>query len=313
MRFIAPILMLLVLLSPGTCFAEAVLEDWNDIARNRSVPVRMMMPTGAAAPYPVIIFSHGLGGSRENYTYLAEHWAKQGYFVVLVQHPGSDDKVWRGAVAGGREAIFKNMTAAANAQNLIARAQDVRFVLDQLERKNKSDPQLKGRLDLSKIAVAGHSFGAGTALAAAGVKYTAERRALLKDDRIKCAIYMSPPVNARQANNPQLFGDISVPGMVMTGTEDTSIIGSTRKEDRRIPFDAVPAKDQYLVNFNGGDHMIFSGRLRRVDKDDLFQPMILKLSTAFFDAYLKGDKQQLAWLKSGARQYLGNHAQYELK
>ena len=39
----------------------------------------------------VVLFSHGLGGSREGSAYLGEHWAARGYVVVLLQHPGSDD------------------------------------------------------------------------------------------------------------------------------------------------------------------------------------------------------------------------------
>jgi hypothetical protein len=56
--------------------------------------------------------------------------------------------------------------------------------------------------------------------------------------------------------------------------------------------------DQLLVIFEGGDHMIFSGRLRRQasEKDPMFQKLICQGSTAFWDAYLQDDAKAKAWL-----------------
>ena len=53
------------------------------------------LPTNTA-PVPVILFSHGLGGNREGSKFLGEHWAARGYVAVFLQHPGSDDSVWKG-------------------------------------------------------------------------------------------------------------------------------------------------------------------------------------------------------------------------
>src|SRR6185369_13262736 len=79
-------------------FAVAVTRyDWVDAARNnRPVPVKIYAPEKGAGPFPVIVFSHGLGGSREAYEYLGRHWASHGYVVAHVQHEGSDDQVWKG-------------------------------------------------------------------------------------------------------------------------------------------------------------------------------------------------------------------------
>src|ERR1700712_4732620 len=68
---------------PGP-FAVGNLEQvWHDAARNRDVPVKIYYPKTDAGKEsgrsPVIIFSHGLGGSREGYSYLGEHWASCGY------------------------------------------------------------------------------------------------------------------------------------------------------------------------------------------------------------------------------------------
>ena len=43
-----------------------------------------------AVPWPVVIFSHGLGGKREGGTVWGEAWAAAGFVVVHMQHIGSD-------------------------------------------------------------------------------------------------------------------------------------------------------------------------------------------------------------------------------
>src|SRR6478735_4138978 len=74
-----------------------------DDARHREIPVRVYLPEGKTAA-PVVLFSHGLGGSRENSPYLGQHWAARGYAVVFMQHAGSDEKVWKTAPAAERMA-----------------------------------------------------------------------------------------------------------------------------------------------------------------------------------------------------------------
>src|SRR5262245_28292172 len=82
----------------GSSYTVATVSyDWTDTARHRKVPVKIYYPKTGHGPFPVIIFSHGLGGSRENYEYLGHHWASHGYVSVHVQHLGSDDAVWRGS------------------------------------------------------------------------------------------------------------------------------------------------------------------------------------------------------------------------
>src|SRR5437879_1749818 len=73
----------------------------HDAARDRDLPLRVYLPTNTA-PGPVILFSHGLGGSRTGSVFLGEHWAARGYVAVFVQHPGSDDSVWRNPSSGNR-------------------------------------------------------------------------------------------------------------------------------------------------------------------------------------------------------------------
>jgi predicted dienelactone hydrolase len=284
---------------PGPFAVETATHDWTDAARGgRVVPVKIYSPRGGG-PFPVIVFSHGLGGSRDGYEYLGRHWASHGYAAVHVQHAGSDSKVWQGTLHP-----LKSMRAAvANPQNALNRPLDVRFVLDRLEA-----PPYKGRLNLGRVGVAGHSFGAYTALAAAGQAYTGrgdkDKEVTFTDPRVKAAVAMSPPVPRRRKQIDKVYSRIKVPVLHLTGTRDVSPLGGTRATERRIPFDRIAGADQYLLVFAGGDHMVFSGRRHPAgvgvpDKYPLFQDLILMSSTAFWDAYLRGDAAAKAWLANG--------------
>src|SRR5688500_12960921 len=71
--------------------------DWVDAIRARQVPARLYWPADVpSAGVPLIVFSHGMGGSRGGYTYLARRWADRGVASLHVQHIGSDSTVWRG-------------------------------------------------------------------------------------------------------------------------------------------------------------------------------------------------------------------------
>ena len=88
-------------------------------------------------------------------------------------------------------------------------------------------------------------------------------------------------------------------------------------EQRRIPFDNMPGLDNYLITFEGGDHMVFSGRSGvRGDrsKDETFQKLICTSSAAFWDAYLCENASAKAWLKDGGfKKLLGAEGKFELK
>ncbi len=63
-----------------------------DEQRERAVPIKVYHGQ-IDSPQPVILFSHGLGGSRENNKFLGHPWAAAGFVAVFIQHTGSDDEV----------------------------------------------------------------------------------------------------------------------------------------------------------------------------------------------------------------------------
>jgi predicted dienelactone hydrolase len=207
-----------------------------------------------------------------------------------------------------------------NASNRVV---DVYFAITELERMNKEPGPLKGKLDLQHIGVAGHSYGAWTTLVVGGENVIREDgtafRPAVKDPRIKALIPMSAPVPTRE-HVDDAFGSIDLPCFHMTGTLDDSPVAETKAADRRLPFDHMTGKvaDEYLLTFNGGDHMVFSGRLSqrssRAEHDHAFQTYIKEGSTAFWDAYLKGNNAAKKWLADGGfKRELGPEGTFEEK
>jgi len=134
---------------------------------------------------------------------------------------------------------------------------------------------------------------------------------------VKAAIAMSATPPASRKHYDETYAKIRIPIFHMTGTLDSSPIGGAEPADRRIPFDHIRGADQYLVTFDGADHMVFSGRMveaGRGERDALFQKYILSASTAFWDAYLKGEEPARSWLTgNGFTSSLGDVGKFEKK
>lgn len=272
----------------------------HDAARNRDIPVRVYLPANTA-PAPVILFSHGLGGSRAGSVFLGEHLAARGCVAVFLQHPGSDESVWKTEPVADR---MRAMNQAASLGNFLLRVQDVPAVLTQLGIWNadKSN-QLANRLDLNKVGMSGHSFGAvtteavsGEALPAGGQKFT--------DPRIKAAVVFSPSA-PRAGGAAKAFGEVKVPWMLMTGTKDVAPIGNADLKSRLAVYPALHGAPKYEVVLHNAEHSVFTDRALpgdRVPRNPNHHRVILALSTAFWDTYLRGDAEALAWLNgSGPR------------
>lgn len=306
--------------SPSMTVSDAKL-DWQDAKRDRAVPVKIFFPKDGAGPFPIVIFSHGLGGSRDNYEYLGRHWAGCGYVSVHVQHIGSDDGVWKDVPLAERAKAMQR--AAMSVSNVVNRPLDGQFVIDQLGKLNADETSpMKGRLDLNAIAIAGHSFGGYTTLALAGQTFILPLGTIKRynDPRIKAAIQMSAPAPSNRKDMDKIYDSITIPMLHMTGTKDfVEILPQTSAADRRIPFDHMNNSETCLVIFNGGDHMIFSGRERlatpeKLAQDKVFHDLICAGTTAFWDAYLKDNAEARAWLLDGGyAKLLNDQAVFEHK
>ncbi len=293
----------------GKYQVETFTQDLQDGKRQREVPIRIYYPRDGDYPCPVILWSHGLGGNRDGYSYLGKFWASHGYIVVHAQHPGSDSKVLR-------ERGMQGLRTAGTARNASERPRDISFILDELEGFHASHPKLQGKLKLDAVGVGGHSFGAQTTLLLGGQLLGPNQA--YADKRVKALLPMSAPVPVAMLRE-RAYTRVQLPTMHMTGTLDDSPIGETKAAERRIPFDKITGCPQWYINFQDGDHMIFSGRLARPNNaekqaDFAFQKQIKQCSLAFWDAWLRSDAAALDWLNQEMKAYLGSAAaQVEMK
>lgn len=269
--------------------------SFTDAARKRELPIRVYLPSETAAA-PVVLFSHGLGGSREGSTYLGKHWAARGYVGVFLQHPGSDTSVWKGKPVMEVQGAMKK---AINRENFLLRVKDVSAVLDQLNRWNQqSGHELCGRLDMSHIGMSGHSFGAVTTQAVSGQTIPGGK-AIFSDSRIKAAVIFSP--SSPLVGTPrQAFGEVKIPWMLMTGTKD--VVPALTKADvqsRLAVFPALPSGGKYELLLDKAEHSAFTDRPLPGDtekRNPNHHRAILALTTAFWDAWLRDNSAAKGWL-----------------
>lgn len=115
------------------------------------------------AHLPLVLLSHGTGGSAVSMGWLAEALAARGYLVAALNHHGNT-----GAEGSYRLAGFLAWWE---------RPRDVSAAIDRL----LADPQWGPRIDAARIGIAGFSLGGYTALASVGARLDPERLANWRD------------------------------------------------------------------------------------------------------------------------------------
>ena len=274
--------------------------DWQDAERNRAVPVRLYLPdakANGAKPVPLIVFSHGLGGSRNGYQYLGRYWASHGFASLHVQHIGSDNSLWRGNPFG----LTFRLTEAAKDSEAMARAKDVSFALTEL----LALPSLSGRVDANRIVAAGHSYGANTTMLLAGAAVPrlgdkGNEIVNLRDPRIKAAMLLSAPPFYGYGNPAAILGAIALPTLHITATGDEIMVPGYGSgfEDRVNVFNAMGDVRKTLVVFTGGSHSIFTDRTTSggAELNPKVKAATQELSLAFLKQIFNGDGTALsAW------------------
>jgi predicted dienelactone hydrolase len=216
---------------------------------------------------------------------------------VFAQHPGSDEGVWRGKARLAER--LDAMRKAAGLSNFMLRVKDIPAVLSHLDQWNR-DPkhELYGRLDMKMIGMSGHSFGAATTQGVSGQKYPITGTSLT-DKRISAAISFSPSSPRKAIEPKEAFGSVKIPWMLMTGTKDTAPIGDQTVESRLAVFPALPPGNKYELVLDNAEHSVFTERPLPGEKERRnpnHRRVILALSTAFWDAYLRDDLQAKEWL-----------------
>jgi predicted dienelactone hydrolase len=235
------------------------------------LPVAGQSLAARSRQIPVVVISHGLGSNLTTFQYLAEHLASHGFAVAMPEHTGSNTKQMQALVSG-------LAAEAATPSEFVDRPLDVKFLLDELQRRSL------GNLDLTRVGMLGQSFGGYTSLVLAGAPInfprieescTTEQQVntfnislllqcragtlpkkdyKLADSRIAAAVAINPitSVVLGEAGLRQ----VQVPTMMVTGNADTV---APALPEQIVPFSWLGSRDRYLVQVDRSTHFSFLG------------------------------------------------------
>jgi predicted dienelactone hydrolase len=297
----------------------------HDDARGKDLDILVRLPKDGG-PYPVIIFSHGAGGSKDGFGPLSRFWASHGYVCI---HPTHAESVSLSKDENRLQAMRTAINAALKDPKAWQdRVKDISFLIDSLERLPDKAPELKGKLDSRRIGMSGHSFGAYTGQLIAGATVDvpgSEKGKSFRDERVSAACLFSPQGREEgRGLTEKSWAAVTLPMMTVTGSLDRGA-GGEDPNWRRDPFERSPAGGKYFVFIEGAHHGSFGGELtepgpqlrahRILERAYLNQPgnegaspgdqkailgYVESLSLAFWNAYLKDDAKAREFLASDA-------------
>lgn len=278
---------------------------FTDSARdNRHVPFKIYYPVNHdMKALPVVLWSHGLGGSADGAAFLTRYLAAWGYIVINIQHRGTDSTLWEGK-SGHPWDVIRAAKIPRSAS--LDRFKDVPFAMDALPQWAKDNPEIGQYMDLSRCGMSGHSFGALTTQIIAGQRFPDENEQLaeMPDERFKAGILYSPvPISyLSDADGDTLYGDIGIPLLHMTGTDDSSPVEHFDYTHRMKIYEHADKAEQALLVLQDGDHMVYNGsrgKLADNPKRNVHEDIIKIATLAYWDAYLKNDSAAYKWLTGG--------------
>jgi len=288
-------------LAPGShTVAEVSDLVLHDAKRNQDVHVRVFYPA-EPGKYPVIIFSHGAGGSQTCCESLTQHWASYGYITIQPTH--RDSAIQRRN--GGEEDIhFQRAVRDALQKPALwaSRPADISFVIDSLTALQSRILGLQGKIDTEHIGVAGHSMGSYTAEAIAGARIDLPGHpgTTFADPRVKAVLCLSPQGPGQFGLTEHSFDAISLPYLGVTGSLD-SLGPMASPAWHKIPFDRSVEGDKFHVFIKGANHMSFIATRTvsaRTSRGEAILDDTNSAALAFWDAYLKNDARARSYLSS---------------
>lgn len=251
--------------------------------------------------YPLVVMRAGASLEVWNYSTLAEDLASHGYVVVGLDAPYRtgvvvfpDGRVFTRTPENNPELFSAQDFERMGNKLLTAWTGDIGFVLDRLERLNTSDPsgKFRGRLDMARVGVFGHSFGGAQAA-----------QFCSQDSRCKAGIDIDGSLHGSviQAGIQKPFMFLgSERGDFSSDAEVRQISG-----DIQSVYDRLPADGRLRLEIRGANHFtftddgavlksrIFRGALHLFGKLDIDGRRQLAVTAycvhSFFDAFLKGE------------------------
>jgi len=288
---------LLLFLAYGAAMAApiGVVENYvlTDAARARPLALKIYYPQQEhLGGYPVVIFSHGSGSSKDGYGYLGRFWAENDYVVIHVTHfefnllkIRSGQMLVSGSWVPEPEAAKEEMSGDPENWMLKNRALDISFIIDSLPAIAKALPELGGQMDRTRVGVAGHSEGASTVMAVAGavLQLPAWRTRAFGDPRIKAFIAMSPWAPGEGGFYAGSWASVTGPMLTMGGSKERTN-GGTLQDPLLQPLEHMPLGVKFHVTVTGLDHYGFADH--HLDGTP-FHEFIERVGLAFWDTALR--------------------------
>ncbi len=302
----------------STPYTIEVLDGFvvQDAPRQRSVPVLVRYPAELlatpGAPLPLVVWSHGgqpdvAGrlGSRE----WSESFVRAGYIVIHMSHvPRSNAEVVALYAEYGLTPA-QGLECFRYAQ--VDRPRDARAVFDALPQIEAAFPVLAGRIDTSRIAMAGHSFGSYTARTMAGAVVDlcpppavapagfAHHRVSFRDPRPVAFMALSPQGPGRlgffELPGENSWQALDRPDFSATGAGD--LTDGEQPADRVRGFQVMAPHDKFLLYIDSPAAIHSTFNLSDPSQPQA-QALIRACGVAFLDAHIRGNARAAAWLYS---------------
>lgn len=258
--------------------------------RGRELEVRVSAPV-TGRDLPIVVFAHGFSLSMRDYAPLADYWAGHGF--VVIQPTFLDSKLIGLAPDDPRTPDIWRI-----------RVQDMRNVVDNLDLIERSVPGLAGRLDRTRIAAAGHSYGAQTAGMLLGTRVRdadGEPGASMADPRFTVGVLLADPGDGGSLTpvaeqffpfmRPD-FTQMTAPAFIAAGDHDQSPL-STRGPDWFTDVYTMSPGSKVLLTVFGGEHSLggINGYEAAVTTDESPErvDLVRHLSWAYLRAALAAD------------------------
>jgi pimeloyl-ACP methyl ester carboxylesterase len=271
-------------------------------APGRPLPllVRVSAPT-TGTDLPVLLFSHGNGMHLDAYAPLVSFWASRGFVVVQPTHLDS-----RRNGIGFDHPVFPSIWSE--------RTTDLVRVLDQLDTVEAALPGLSGRVDRSRIAAAGHSWGGQSVQSLLGARIL-DDAGQPGDDRREARITAGVLLAATGVAGDDLvpfaaehfpfmrpsFAELTTPTLVVAGDQDQSRMSTRGPDWFTDAYTQSPGATDLLV-LRGGEHSLggISGyeAAETTDEDPERVALVQRLTTAYLRSAL--DAGDDAWEQARA-------------